>query len=72
MAKNKRIKKNWSDEDVQILIWTVAKYSDSRGLTDVEKDIVPIARSRCMKIGKPSPRLFLELQHSLACSNGSA
>jgi hypothetical protein len=40
MAKNKRIKKNWSDEDVQILIWVISKYCDSRRYADVEKDMV--------------------------------
>jgi hypothetical protein len=54
MAKNKRIKKNWSDEDVQILIWIIAKYSDAHGLRDVEKDLVRklIRRSRS---GRRSP-----------------
>ena len=42
MIKNKRIKKNWSEEDVQILIWVISKYADQKGFRDVEKDIVPL------------------------------
>ena len=39
MIKNKRIKKNWSEEDVQILIWVVSKYADKKGLEDIQKDL---------------------------------
>jgi hypothetical protein len=39
MIKNKRIKKNWSEEDVQILIWVVSKYADNKHFQDVEKDV---------------------------------
>ena len=56
MAKNKRIKKNWSDEDVQILIWIVSKYADSRGLKDVEKDLVSKGLCSSRRIGRPSQR----------------
>ena len=42
MIKNKRIKKNWSEEDVQILIWVISKYADQKGFRDVEKDIVTL------------------------------
>ena len=37
MIKNKRIKKNWSEEDVKILIWVVSKYCDSRDIDYMEK-----------------------------------
>lgn len=40
MIKNKRIKKNWSEEDVQILIWVISKYADQKRYADIEKDIV--------------------------------
>lgn len=40
MIKNKRIKKNWSEEDVKILTWIVSKYADYKGLTYVERDLV--------------------------------
>jgi hypothetical protein len=35
MIKNKRIKKNWSEEDVLILIWVISKYADSHGYFDI-------------------------------------
>lgn len=35
MIKNKRIKKNWSEEDVQILIWVISKYADKKGFEDI-------------------------------------
>jgi hypothetical protein len=37
MIKNKRIKKNWSEEDVQILIWVTSKYADMKRYQDIEK-----------------------------------
>ena len=40
MIKNKRIKKNWSEEDVLIFIWVVSKYSDYKGADNVERDLV--------------------------------
>lgn len=41
MLKTKRLKRNWGEEDLKILIWVVSKYADLRGMTDLEKDIVP-------------------------------
>lgn len=35
MIKNKRIKKNWSEEDVTIFIWVVSKYADYKGAYNV-------------------------------------
>jgi hypothetical protein len=40
MIKNKRIKKNWSEEDVKILIWLISKYADINHYHDVERDLV--------------------------------
>lgn len=40
MIKNKRIKKNWSEEDVKILIWVVSKYSDFRNIDNIGKELV--------------------------------
>ena len=40
MVKNKRIKKNWSEEDVKILTWIVSKYADSKQINYVERDLV--------------------------------
>ena len=35
MIKNKRIKKNWSGEDVKILAWIVSKFADFKGISNV-------------------------------------
>ena len=35
MIKNKRIKKNWTMEDLLILIWVVGKYVHVRNISDV-------------------------------------
>ncbi len=40
MIKNKRIKKNWSEQDVKILIWLISKYADINNYEDVERDLV--------------------------------
>ena len=42
MVKNKRIKKNWTNEDLSILIWVVAKYCQSNLIKDVYYGIVSI------------------------------
>lgn len=39
MLKNKRIKKNWSEEDIKILVWVLSKYADLHSIADLEKDI---------------------------------
>jgi hypothetical protein len=39
MIKNKRVKKNWSEEDIKILVWILSKYGDSRNMADLEKDL---------------------------------
>lgn len=39
MIKNKRIKKNWSQEDVIILVWIVSKYADYRDVELIERDL---------------------------------
>lgn len=38
MLKNRKIKKNWSDEDLKILVWVVSKYADMHCFVDLEKD----------------------------------
>ena len=40
MIKTKKLKRNWGEEDLKILIWVVSKYSDMKGLHDLEKEIV--------------------------------
>ena len=40
MIKTKRIKKNWGDDDIIILLWIISKYSDWKAYTNIEKEIV--------------------------------
>lgn len=40
MLKNKKVKKNWSEEDVKVLVWVVSKYADSHRLEVVDRDMV--------------------------------
>ena len=35
MVKNKKIKKNWSEEDVKILAWVVSKFCDHHHIADL-------------------------------------
>ena len=70
MIKNKRIKKNWSEEDVQILIWVISKYADKKGFEDIEKDLVFLFLFSMLRIGKLLPPSFLALPASLACLSG--
>ena len=39
MAKNKRIKKNWSEDDIKILVWILSKYSELHSISNLEKDL---------------------------------
>lgn len=32
MKKTRRIKKNWGEEDLKILVWIVAKYSAQKNI----------------------------------------
>lgn len=56
MIKNKRIKKNWSEEDVQILIWVISKYADKNHFVDIEKELVGMMSFRMSRTGKQWPR----------------
>ena len=40
MVKNRKVKKNWSDQDLKILIWIVAKYCEKKRIKDVYTGIV--------------------------------
>ena len=40
MIKNKRIKKNWSEEDIKILIWVISKYADVNSIASIENGLV--------------------------------
>jgi len=60
MLKNKRIKKNWSEEDIKILVWVLSKYADLHAIVDIEADfqfedwenvarLIPGVTSNCCK-----------------------
>ena len=51
MIKNKKVKKNWSGEDVQLLTWVVSKYADYKGVNSIERDLVFIVLCRMLRIG---------------------
>lgn len=40
MIKNKRVKKNWSEEDLKILVWVVSKYCQYHGISAVKESMV--------------------------------
>ncbi len=70
MIKNKRIKKNWSEEDVQILVWVISKYADKNNLFDIEKEIVNPPLPSNTRTGKSSPPSSQESPPNPACSSG--
>ena len=72
MLKTKKLKRNWGEEDLKILIWIVSKYCDYKGIQDIDKDLVNYHLFRPLKIGKLSPPSFRVSQQRHACSNGLA
>lgn len=42
MIKNKRIKKNWSEEDIKILVWVISKYCQYHGIVNIKDGMVYI------------------------------
>lgn len=40
MIKNKRIKKNWSEEDIKILVWVISKYYQYHGISNIRDGMV--------------------------------
>lgn len=70
MIKTKKLKRNWGEEDLKILVWVVSKYCDLKNIDDVEKDIVIFILFRIMRIGNALPQLSQVSRLSLACSNG--
>ena len=42
MVKSKKVKKNWNDEDLKILVWTVGKYCEKNQIRDLADGIVNI------------------------------
>ena len=39
MLKNKKYKKNWSEEDTKILLWTYCKYAFRVGIKNVDETV---------------------------------
>ena len=40
MRKTRRIKKNWGEDDLKILIWILSKYCTLKKIQDPEKEMV--------------------------------
>ncbi len=40
MLKTKKLKRNWGEEDLKILIWIVSKYCEYKSIQDIDKDLV--------------------------------
>ena len=70
MVKNKKFKKNWSEEDVTILIWTVSKYSDFKGVRSIDKDLVTSLLMQTIKDWEFIASIIRELRPKDACSSG--
>lgn len=51
MIKNNRLKKNWSEEDLQILVWLLSKYMEKNAINSHEM-MVTLTLSSPKKIGK--------------------
>lgn len=51
MLKTKKLKRNWGEEDLNILIWIASKYCDFKHIQDLEKDIVKVYLFRMIRIG---------------------
>ena len=39
MLKNKKMKRNWSDEDTKILLWVVSHYALKNGIETIEEAV---------------------------------
>jgi hypothetical protein len=37
MRKTRKIKKNWGEDDLKILIWIVSKYASLKGIANPQK-----------------------------------
>lgn len=40
MVKNKKIRKNWSNKDLKILVWIIAKFCEKNKIKDIYSGIV--------------------------------
>jgi hypothetical protein len=72
MFKTRKIKRNWGQEDLKILIWVISKYCDLKEYVDLEKDIVRLMLFRPTKTGEQSLPSFQVSPPKHACSSGSA
>lgn len=70
MIKNRRLKKNWSSEDIMILAWIVGKYAQYHSIKKMDQ-FVNLTLFREFKIGKNYQHLFLEPLAKDANSGGS-
>jgi len=66
MIKNNKIKKNWSEDDLQILVWLMSKYLQTRGIESHEA-MVDIFLFRRSQIGRQSLQWSLDLLRVVAC-----
>lgn len=60
MLKTKKLKRNWGEDDLKILVWVVSKYGEVKELQDLEKDIVRPSLPRLLKTGNSLLRLSQE------------
>lgn len=58
MIKNRRLKKNWSSEDIMILAWIVGKYAQYHSIKKMDQ-FVNLTLLRESKIGKNYQHLSL-------------
>ena len=70
MVKNRKIKKNWSNQDLKILVWIVAKYCEKKKIKDVYIGIVIYQLRRKNTIGSLFLWLYLAPHLRCACLNG--
>lgn len=71
MIKTKRIKRNWGEEDIKILLWIISKYCDWKGYNNIEKELVTFVNNHSNnKTGNLSLSLFQVLMAKHVCLNG--
>jgi len=68
MIKNNRLKKNWSEDDIALLVWFVGKYMQQRDIQSHEF-LVLMFLGRIEKTGILLQPLFLELLPKAVFSN---
>lgn len=71
MLRNKKIKRNWNNEDITLLVWLVSKLIEIRGLTHFS-ELVQTILFRKRKIGNIFPASSLARLGKNANSDGLA